>query len=39
MRLFEEPKMDVSKFAVEDVITTSETTCDEDYALFDEGCF
>ena len=37
MRLFEEPKMEVITFAVEDVITTSPE--EEVPALFDETCF
>lgn len=37
MILFEDPKMEVVKFAAEDVITTS--TDDDDVALFDETCF
>lgn len=35
MKIFEEPKMEVVKFAVEDIITTS---CDEDYGFFDNPC-
>lgn len=34
MKLFEEPKMEVAVFSVEDIITTS-----EDPALFDDSCF
>ena len=37
MILFEDPKMEVVKFAAEDVITTSND--DEIPALFDETCF
>ena len=36
MRLFEEPKMEVVKFAVEDIITTS---TDEEPGLFEDPCF
>ena len=35
MKLFEEPKMEVVKFAAEDVITTSES----EIALFEDTCF
>ena len=37
MKFFEDPKMEVVKFAVADVITTSEV--EEEPALFDETCF
>lgn len=36
MKFFEEPKMEVVKFAVQDVITTSD--CDEDYGFFTDPC-
>lgn len=36
MKLFEEPKMEVVQFVVEDIVTTSPT--EEEYGFFDVPC-